>query len=315
RLMGVNIGNYAILRTVFETIDDPIFVVDENDRLVDASKAGLIFLGSERAGKGKQSFVALSKEWGECGEAVLRRVLAGAFIQDEEHAIQSGRDAGLQVSVTGRPIYDERGRASLALLVYRDITDRKRRERELAHLATHDSLTGLPNRRVLEEALKRAVARARRGKSSVLLFLDLDKFKAVNDTYGHLAGDKTLISLVRLLEAHLRAEDLVARVGGDEFAVLLRDVDADAGQLVVQRLNKAAEEHRLDLGGHSLSFSLSVGAVEIDGLLTPEAVLAQADAAMYAVKERKRGWGTPLSVNPSHPSASPPPTAANEAMP
>ena len=311
RLMGVNIGNYAVLRTVFETIDDPIFVVDENGRLVDASKSGLIFLGLKRAGKGKQSFVALSKEWGECGEALLRRVLAGAFIQDEEHAIQSGRDAGLQVSVTGRPIYDERGRASLALLVYRDITDRKRRERELAHLATHDSLTGLPNRRVLEEALKRAVARARRGKPSVLLFLDLDRFKAVNDTYGHLAGDKALISLVRLLEAHLRAEDLVARVGGDEFAVLLRDVDAAAGEVVVQRLNMAAAEHRLDLGDHSLALSLSVGAVEIDGLLGPEEVLAQADTAMYAFKQRNGGPGAAPSYHRSHPAAPPPPSATS----
>ncbi|MCL5292082.1 MAG: diguanylate cyclase [Actinobacteria bacterium] len=166
-----------------------------------------------------------------------------------------------------------------------DITERKRAEEQLAYLATHDCLTDLANRRSVEEALKRAVARARRRSASALLFLDVDNFKLVNDTLGHAAGDKVLIALTHRVRKNLRTEDMLARLGGDEFAVLMEGIGIETAWTIAERMRRAVESFPFALGEHSFNLSLSIGLVLVSGNQDPSLLLSKADNAMYTAKE------------------------------
>jgi diguanylate cyclase (GGDEF)-like protein len=159
------------------------------------------------------------------------------------------------------------------------------RKRQLHYLATHDFLTGLPNRYFLETTLQRAVAQAKRGKQSALLFIDFDNFKLVNDTLGHAAGDKVLKMLADTLKSKLREGDLFARLGGDEFAVLLEETDEEGARRIAERLRKAVDESPVTVDGYTFNLSLSIGFTALDGNLDPQKVLSRADAALYAAKE------------------------------
>lgn len=167
-----------------------------------------------------------------------------------------------------------------------EIDERKRHQDKLEYFAIHDALTGLLNRRSLEEMLNRTIARAKRGVVSSLLYMDLDNFKDVNDTVGHAAGDEVLNTLSDLLKAALRTEDVIFRVGGDEFAVLLEGMDGRESFLAAERLRKAVEAHPFEPGGRVFRLSLSIGLNEIDGTLATGVLLSQADAAMYRTKEQ-----------------------------
>lgn len=170
-----------------------------------------------------------------------------------------------------------------------DITDRRRAESELAHQATHDPLTGLPNRTLLEDRLHQACARLRRGTHSVLvLFVDLDGFKEINDTYGHRAGDEVLIEVGRRLRQVLRDIDTIARLGGDEFVAVCEDLDPDGVKAVVARVSESFEVPML-VDGHRLRVGGSVGvALTGDPDVDVGELLARADQAMYRVKRERR---------------------------
>jgi diguanylate cyclase (GGDEF)-like protein len=156
----------------------------------------------------------------------------------------------------------------------------------LAHRALHDQLTGLPNRSLLADRLRQAAASLeRRGTGAVLLYLDLDNFKAINDRFGHPAGDCLLVAVATRLQALARAGDTVARLGGDEFVVLaadLTDPDAAAGSLA-ERIHLAMRE-AVPVGERQLHTSVSIGITLVRPGSDPEVVLAQADAAMYQAK-------------------------------
>jgi diguanylate cyclase (GGDEF)-like protein/PAS domain S-box-containing protein len=171
------------------------------------------------------------------------------------------------------------------LLTSRDVTDRRRLEAELRHQAFHDALTGLPNRALLTERLDHALARARRrpGTSLTLLFLDLDDFKVINDSVGHTAGDELLIEVGKRLGACVRADDTCARLAGDEFAILLEDADAAAGERLAERL-LAALASPLQVAGRCVTVRASIGIAESSGDVGGDELLANADMAMYASK-------------------------------
>ena len=168
--------------------------------------------------------------------------------------------------------------------VFDDVTERKSYEDKLKQFAVHDQLTGLLNRRGLEDILSRSIAKAKRGAVSSLLYTDLDNFKDVNDTIGHSAGDDVLVILVDLLKAALRTEDIVFRLGGDEFAVLLDGIDGREALFAAERLRAAVEAHRFELQGRVFPLSLSIGVVKIDGTLALGELLSEADTAMYRAK-------------------------------
>ena len=170
--------------------------------------------------------------------------------------------------------------------ITRDVTEGKLQEEQLAYLAVHDPLTGQANRRLLEETLKRAVARARRGAPSALMMMDADHFKEINDALGHAAGDQALITLSQLILKNLRTEDLLARIGGDEFAVLLEGSPLKQAQMVAERVLYGLREYDFVLENQVFKLGLSIGLIMIDGSVLPPVVLYRADTAMYQAKEQ-----------------------------
>jgi diguanylate cyclase (GGDEF)-like protein/PAS domain S-box-containing protein len=165
-----------------------------------------------------------------------------------------------------------------------DVTDRSRLERRLRHLADHDDLTGLINRRRFQEELERHLAQCRRyGMTGALLVLDLDGFKAVNDNHGHSAGDRVLQAVANALRDRLRESDIVARLGGDEFAVLLPRSSDDAAEQVCRALEEAIPIEVPTPGGRPIEVSVGF-APFADGVESVDDVLSAADASMYAAK-------------------------------
>jgi diguanylate cyclase (GGDEF)-like protein len=156
-------------------------------------------------------------------------------------------------------------------------------EAELRHDALHDALTGLPNRRLFRTRVEEALGRARHGAEPVVLFIDLDGFKAINDDLGHAAGDELLVAFAERLRGSVRPEELPARLGGDEFAVLLEEGGEDISREVAQRLVSAVR-NPFSIQGRRLSVGLSIGiaaGADTDGV---DELLANADLAMYAAK-------------------------------
>ncbi len=157
---------------------------------------------------------------------------------------------------------------------------------ELRHLADHDALTGLPNRRRFEQDLARHLAHMRRyGPEGAALVLDLDCFKPVNDTFGHAAGDRLLARVASVLRERLRATDVIARLGGDEFAVLLPRVDRAGAAAVARSLVETVRAEALTADARGVTISVGVIAFESCDLASqPASVLAAADIAMYDAK-------------------------------
>lgn len=160
----------------------------------------------------------------------------------------------------------------------------------LAHQALHDPLTGLPNRRAFEQALEEAVSASRRANDhGVLCFIDLDRFKIVNDSCGHAAGDELLRDIARLVRQRVRAEDLICRIGGDEFALVLRACTIKEGVRIAEALREAIAAHRFDWEGRVFSVGASVGLAAIDGSMESAAdVTVAADLACYTAKKGGR---------------------------
>ncbi len=173
-----------------------------------------------------------------------------------------------------------------------DIQDRKRSEDQLRHHAFHDALTGLPNRALFMDRLTHALARARRNPNHhfAIVLLDLDRFKLVNDSLGHVAGDELLVSLGQRLESCLRPGDTVARLGGDEFMLLLENVSGlEDARGVAERVQRALALP-LPLSGHDVIASASIGIAVGDGSITDaHELLRDADTAMYEAKARGSG--------------------------
>jgi diguanylate cyclase (GGDEF)-like protein len=167
---------------------------------------------------------------------------------------------------------------------FTDITDRVTSQERITFMALHDSLTRLPNRRYLQEELIRAVARGKRGTVSALLFMDMDRFKIVNDTVGHAAGDAVLLEFAGVVASCVREEDMFARFGGDEFALLLGGANAEDGLVIGDRIKQAVVEHEFRVGSHRFSLGVSIGMTLVDGTLDEGHVMALADDAMYEAK-------------------------------
>ena len=177
------------------------------------------------------------------------------------------------------------------MAIFSDVTERKKREEQISFQAFHDSLTGLPNRMLFLDRLDQVLAQARRSKSGTVavMFLDLDHFKEINDTLGHEAGDACLKEVAGRVRQCVRASDTVARMGGDEFTLLLPKVIAEADVRAVAQKILEAMKMPIVLGGQQVAITTSIGISMFprdaqDG----ETLLKHADAAMYKVKNSGR---------------------------
>jgi len=188
------------------------------------------------------------------------------------------------------PIRDHQGQIRGVVLVFRDVTQSRLLSRQISWQASHDHLTGLLNRQAFEQKIMAAITSAQTEEQNhVFCFMDLDKFKLVNDTCGHPAGDELLRQITALLQTRVRTADCLARLGGDEFGLLLHGCTLADGKEVAETVRKLIQDFRFSWQDQVFSIGVSIGLVKIDGY-TPDlsSVLGAADAACYAAKARGR---------------------------
>ncbi|MDO9381402.1 MAG: EAL domain-containing protein [Hyphomicrobiaceae bacterium] len=203
-----------------------------------------------------------------------------------KHVRRNGEIIEVEVRASGLN-YENQPSVLLAVI---DITERRRSEFRVVHLARHDSLTGLPNRFSLTEEMQHAVKATADGEAAALLFLDLDKFKAVNDTLGHAAGDDLLREVARRLRRCVRDQDTVARLGGDEYGILLRGDCTRLEAAMVARRILADMQKPVTVQGRQLYMGVSIGIAMLpDDGGVPDELFRCSDVAMYAAKQDGRG--------------------------
>jgi diguanylate cyclase (GGDEF)-like protein/PAS domain S-box-containing protein len=280
-------------RTLVENAATIIMLIDADGRVHSVSGAVTRQLGHDPTlvvGSRLADWVVDSER--ERAHEELARALskAGTSLFELELAHRDGRAVPYQFSVVN--LLDDPVVAGLVISAH-DISARRELEDRLAHLAAHDPLTGLANRTALLEHLAAARTRVRQAPEGlVVFFVDLDRFKSINDLYGHDIGDRMLLSVARRLRAAVRPGDFVARFGGDEFVVVCDELDASATAVVAARLETVISDP-VNVNGLTLQIFASVGAVDGSLATDGEALLAEADAAMYVAKLRRRGEEAP----------------------
>jgi len=226
-------------------------------------------------------------------DPVKQALDTGGVVTSEDNMLllrPDGRESAIEYTVA--PIYDRwHNHMTGTVLVFRDVTEMRTLSRQLAHQAMHDALTGLINRRELESRLKETLSEARRYPDDQhwLCYIDMDQFKVINDTCGHMAGDELLKQVAADLRRHVRESDLVARMGGDEFAILLRHCGDGEAREIVERMRESLHELRFAWDTKSFSVSASFGLVQISpasGSLYD--LLSAADTACYVSKDEGR---------------------------
>jgi diguanylate cyclase (GGDEF)-like protein/PAS domain S-box-containing protein len=219
-------------------------------------------------------------------EIAAHRDGGGAHLESE-HRMRLADGVYRWMLVRAIVLRDELGIAYRMAGSQTDISDRKLYERQLQHDALHDALTGLPNRSLFMDRLEHALSRARRRPDEIfaVLFLDLDRFKVVNDSLGHLLGDRLLVEFARRMERCVRPGDTVSRLGGDEFTILLEDLrDLDEASQVAERIQSELG-HPFNIAGQDVYTSVSIGiALGDSDYLRAEQLLRDADTAMYRAK-------------------------------
>jgi diguanylate cyclase (GGDEF)-like protein/PAS domain S-box-containing protein len=246
---------------------------------------------SETLGRSLSGWRIVFEEDEQSVSAMFERLFAGPGSQATILNRNYRKDGSvIWVEWHNSALRDETGRVISVLSLAQDVSSRIQAEERLQYMATHDGLTGLPNRVLLNDRLEAAIARARRTERRVaVMFLDLDHFKDVNDTLGHRVGDELLKDLSRRIRATLRQTDLLVRIAGDEFVVVLEDLEGDEGpERVAQKvLDDVMRPFPLD--GHEVHVSASLGFAIFprDGD-DPDTLLKNADAAMYQAKELGR---------------------------
>ena len=253
----------------------------------------------EELGVGSCSFDEIHPEDRERIKALFRRTVETGIGERAEFRLLL-KDGGIRhIESQGNVVHDASGKVSRVVVVSRDVTERKKIEENLRHLSYHDMLTGLPNRILFSDRLKQAIAAAKRDKRHILsmMFMDLDNFKEINDRFGHAAGDLALKEVASRIQDCLRESDTAARMGGDEFVVLLPTIETPDDAIIVAKKIRHALYQPIDLGNHGLTVTTSIGIVVYpEHGSEEEALLKNADAAMYHAKESGRNTVCVFSV-------------------
>lgn len=285
------------LREITSTLGEGVYVLDEAGLITYVNPEAERLLGWSSEGLLGQHAHNLFHHHLEDGtflpesECAINKVIqSGQVYRNEDEMFWRKDGSSLPVGVSSSPIFRE-GKVAGSVVAFQDVTERKRSHEEIRRLALYDTLTDLPNRRLLLDRLSRSLVQAKRYQRSLaIMFLDLDHFKEINDTLGHDVGDELLKVVATRLHASVRDGDTVARQGGDEFVVLLAEVaqPEDATQ-VAEKLLLALQEPIL-VNGHELHISGSVGIsiYPVNGTDDVQELMKKADIAMYAAKQAGR---------------------------
>ncbi len=224
-------------------------------------------------------------------DPIVRCLIEDTVVGLASHTVllnRHGHEYAIQDSAA--PIRDRQGELLGAVLVFSDVSEQRRLNREMSHQASHDELTGLVNRREFEMRLERVLETAHADHNEhALCYLDLDQFKIVNDTCGHAAGDALLGQIADLFRGHIRERDTLGRLGGDEFGVLLEHCGLEQAKRVANALRCAVDEYRFVWDDKPFRIGVSIGVVPItDDLRSPETLMQAADSACYVAKDAGR---------------------------
>ena len=287
------------LATITASLGEGVCAFDSEGRISFLNPAGEAMLGWTEAelGQATLSDLGLASPVEFLTAPALRSMRTRTTVRSDDTMFRRRDATAFPVDLTCSPVIDD-GHVAGAVAVFRDITERKAFEARLAHHAFHDHLTGLPNRRVFLDRLEQALRRSQRsGANHGVLFADVDRFKVINDSVGHQAGDRLLIAIAERIEQALRPGDTLARFGGDEFTVLLEDI-ADIGdaEAVAQRVLAALRIPIPLLGGHEVVASISIGITAASPGVSADDVLHDADVAMYQAKAGGAGRYTVFDV-------------------
>jgi Amt family ammonium transporter len=282
----------ALFGQLFEDSPLAIALVDTVGRIVEVNGGFETLFGYRRddvLGKDNRIFIVPEEQLSEVN-SVRQRILGGETVQ-RESLRRTSQGEIIPVNILGHPVRIG-GEITNIFWIYQDISERKEFERQITHQAFHDSLTGLPNRSLFRERLGRAVERTKRRPDYhfAAMLVDLNKFKWVNDSLGHQAGDALLVEIASRLNSCVRRVDTVARLGGDEFAVLLEEFRTNKEVIAVA--NRIQNEVRRTFlwNGKEILSGASVGIVlQTRDYGRAEDILRDADIAMYKAKERGRG--------------------------
>jgi diguanylate cyclase (GGDEF)-like protein/PAS domain S-box-containing protein len=288
--------SYELVRVTLDSIGDAVITTDEKGCIVWLNPVAEALTGWSKEDAHEKALAD-----------VFKIVHAGTrlpSLNPVNVALEIGKPVGLQsdtvlisrdgaefgIEDSASPIRRPDGKILGAVLVFHDVSERQRLSREMTHRAAHDGLTGLVNRVEFEIRLARALELARLdGASHVLMFIDLDEFKVVNDACGHGAGDQLLKQVSAMLQTAVRAQDTVARLGGDEFGLLLESCTLEQGRSIAQKICDQMEVYRFAHDGRRYRVGTSIGIVPVDaswdGL---PALLQAADGCCYAAKDAGR---------------------------
>ncbi len=291
----------AFLRAVIEHAHAGIVATDAGGAIVLWNRVFERYHGRPRPGESADAWLGRSVHIEGDGvtplaahDAPIARLLQGELVDGLEHAVICADGELRHRRVWGETIVGGDGRVSGAVLAFHDVTLQRRAEEALRHQALHDSLTGLPNRTLLLDGLRTSIGRSRRTQRLIAAcIIDLDRFKLVNDTLGHLAGDLLLIAVARRLSEAVRPGDTVARFGSDEFAVVCDEVEDEGEALQIAEDIRAILAHPIELHGREVRVTASAGvALARAGQPTAEALLREADTALHEAKQDGRDRAT-----------------------
>jgi diguanylate cyclase (GGDEF)-like protein/PAS domain S-box-containing protein len=284
-------------QVTLESIGDAVITTDSEGRIDYMNPVAESLTGWEnREAQGRlmgEVLTVVDEGTREAGESPIMRCLReGQVLGLAQHtALVERRGQEIAIQDSAAPIRDRAGNLIGAVMVFHDVSKERRLHRALHYQASHDALTGLINRREFENRLTAAVDGVRQDAASnqALLYLDLDQFKLINDTCGHPAGDQLLRQITGLLQSRVRTGDIIGRLGGDEFGILLASCPLDQALRVAEQLRQAIRDYRFVWQDGVLAVGVSIGLVEITAETpTVASVMSAADVACYSAKDLGR---------------------------
>lgn len=285
-------------RVTLESIGEGIITTDTDgliDYMNEAAEQLIGTLRSHAIGKQLGDLVALIDEVDResLGDPVSQCLTERRRVNLGRRAVLVSKQAKREISteLTASPIRGPDGEIAGCVTIFHDVTEMRGLTREMSYQASHDALTGLVNRTEFERRLHSALESARgEGVGHVVAYIDLDRFKVVNDTSGHIAGDNLLRELATLIRDKVRDSDTVARVGGDEFAMLLVGCPLEKARQISDDICSAVETYRFAWREHVFDVGVSIGLVEVGAeAVSAESILNAADSACYVAKQHGRG--------------------------